>query len=64
MLPKHAAQVSHPDLATQNVLVRGVGHLAMLVDGAIAHRIAATLAQLEPTAPEVGLLPAVGLPGG
>ncbi|HMA46169.1 MAG TPA: alpha/beta fold hydrolase, partial [Frankiaceae bacterium] len=53
MLPKHAAQVSHPDLAAENVLARGVGHLAMLVDGAIAHRIAATLAQLEPTAPGV-----------
>ncbi len=51
MLPKQAAQVSHPDLAADNVAVRGVGHLAMLVDGAIAHRIATTLAQLEPAAP-------------
>lgn len=51
MLPKHAAQISHPDLAADNVAARGVGHLAMLVDGAIAHRIATTLAHLDPDRP-------------
>ncbi|MEP6463495.1 MAG: alpha/beta fold hydrolase [Frankiaceae bacterium] len=48
MIPKRAARIVHPDLDARNVFVRGVGHMSLLVDGGVAHQIAAALGQLDP----------------
>jgi len=45
--PKSAARIDHPDLATRNVFVPGVGHMSLPIDGRVTREIAATLAQLD-----------------
>jgi hypothetical protein len=45
--PKRAARLDHPDLPARNVLVRGVGHMSLPIDGRIVREITATLAHLD-----------------
>lgn len=46
MIPKDVAALEHPDLHVRNVLVRGVGHMSLPVDGRVVHEIGTTLAHL------------------
>lgn len=46
MVPKDVAALEHPDLHVRNVLVRGVGHMSLPVDGRVVHEIGTTLAHL------------------
>ena len=46
MIPKRAARIVHPDLDAKNIFVRGVGHMSLLIDGGVAHQIAAALSQV------------------
>ncbi|HVQ86927.1 MAG TPA: alpha/beta fold hydrolase [Actinomycetes bacterium] len=48
ILPKDSAELEHQDLQVRNVLVRGVGHMSLPVDGRVVHEIATTLAHLDP----------------
>jgi pimeloyl-ACP methyl ester carboxylesterase len=48
VVPGSSACIDHPDLDVRNVLVRGVGHIAMPIDGRVVHEIGATLAHLDP----------------
>jgi pimeloyl-ACP methyl ester carboxylesterase len=48
MSPQQCARVDHPDLRARNLLVRGVGHTSLPIDGRVTREIAATLAQLDP----------------
>ena len=55
VIPQTHARLEHPDLRARNVLVRGVGHLSLPVDGRVVREIATTLALLdEPGATEAG----------
>jgi pimeloyl-ACP methyl ester carboxylesterase len=45
--PKASARLEHPDLISRNVLVRGVGHMALLISGRVQHQIVTALAGLE-----------------
>jgi triacylglycerol lipase len=45
--PKVSARLDHPDLLTRNVLVRGVGHMALLISGRVQHQIVTALAGLD-----------------
>ena len=45
--PKRAARIDHPDLNARNVLVRGVGHMSLPINGRVTREIAATLAHLD-----------------
>jgi pimeloyl-ACP methyl ester carboxylesterase len=47
IVPQRNARVDHPDLPARNVLLRGVGHLSLPIDGRIAHEIALALAHLD-----------------
>lgn len=47
VIPQSNARIDHPDLQARNVLVRGVGHLSLPVDGRVIREIASTLAQLD-----------------
>lgn len=47
MVPKRSARIDHPDLRVHNMLVRGLGHLSLPVDGRVVHAICTTLAQLD-----------------
>lgn len=60
MMPKRAARIVHPDLDTRNVFARGVGHMSLLIDGGVAHQIAAALSHLDaddPAAPAAATSP-------
>jgi palmitoyl protein thioesterase len=46
IVPKRAARVEHPDLQARNVLVRGVGHMSLPINGRAVHEISVTLAHL------------------
>jgi triacylglycerol lipase len=46
VVPRTSARVEHPDLDARNVLVRGVGHSSLLVDGRVVHELVSTLAVL------------------
>lgn len=48
IVPHHHARLDHPDLQVRNVAVRGVGHLSMPNNGAIAFQIATALRELDP----------------
>lgn len=51
VIPQAHARIDHPDLRARNVLVPGVGHLSLPVDGRVVREIATTLALLdEPSA--------------
>jgi len=47
IVPKRSARIDHPDLATRNVLLRGVGHMSLPIDGRVVHQIATLLAHLD-----------------
>ena len=47
IVPKRSARVDHPDLAARNVLLRGVGHMSLPIDGRVVHQIATLLAHLD-----------------
>jgi triacylglycerol lipase len=47
IVPKRAARLDHPDLAARNVLLRGVGHMSLPIDGRVVREIAALLAHLD-----------------
>jgi triacylglycerol lipase len=44
VLPPRSARLDHPDLTVSQLRVHGVGHLALLVNGAVMHTIANALA--------------------
>jgi pimeloyl-ACP methyl ester carboxylesterase len=68
IVPQRSARLSHPDLAARNVLLRGVGHMSLLVDSRVAHEIAMVLAHLDEdgTTRTAGVtrLTSAGLPDG
>ncbi|CAA9317268.1 MAG: putative secreted lipase [uncultured Frankineae bacterium] len=47
IVPKQSARVDHPDLRARNVLLRGVGHMSLPIDGRVVHSIATLLAHLD-----------------
>ena len=47
IVPKRSARIDHPDLAARNVLLRGVGHMSLPIDGRVVHQIAELLAHLD-----------------
>lgn len=47
IVPKRAARIDHPDLAARNVLLNGVGHMALPLDGRVVREIATLLAHLD-----------------
>lgn len=51
MLPVETARLEHLDLLVKNIKVRGIGHLALTVHGAVAAEIRRELAADEPLAP-------------
>ena len=50
VIPQQNARIDHPDLSARNVLVRGVGHLSLPVDGRVVREIAGTLSLLDDSA--------------
>ena len=48
IVPKRSARLAHPDLTVHNVLLRGVGHMSLPIDGRVVHEIAMLLAYLDP----------------
>ena len=46
IVPKRSARIEHPDLSARNVLLRGVGHMSLPIDGRVVREIAALLAHL------------------
>ena len=44
IVPARNARVAHPDLTADNVLVKGVGHLSLPINGRIVHETCARLA--------------------
>jgi len=48
VLPHVNGQVDHPDLRCRNVLVPGVGHMSLPIDGRVVHEVCSTLAHLDP----------------
>jgi pimeloyl-ACP methyl ester carboxylesterase len=47
IVPRHSARIDHPDLNARNMLVHGLGHLSLPVDGRVVHAICTTLAHLD-----------------
>jgi hypothetical protein len=47
IVPKRSARIDHPDLGARNVLLRGVGHMSLPIDGRVVHQIATLLAHLD-----------------
>jgi len=47
VVPKRSARIDHPDLHARNVLLRGVGHMSLPIDGRVVHEIAFLLAHLD-----------------
>jgi pimeloyl-ACP methyl ester carboxylesterase len=50
MVPVESARLEHPDLITENLEVRGIGHLAMPVNGTVATAIRQALQGAPPPA--------------
>src|SRR4051812_15824114 len=48
VLPTRSGRCDHPDLATRNVLVRGVGHMSLPINRTVVDEVAATLAGRRP----------------
>ncbi len=48
VLPHRSAELRHPDLATRNIGVHAVGHLALLIDHRVVREIGSALAHLDP----------------
>ncbi len=47
VVPKRSARLDHPDLSARNVLLRGVGHMSLPIDGRVVREITALLAHLD-----------------
>lgn len=47
ILPHEHARLEHPDLSARNVLVPGVGHLSIPIDGKVVHEISLLLSLLD-----------------
>ncbi len=47
IVPKQSARIDHPDLLARNVLLRGVGHMSLPIDGRVVREIASLLAHLD-----------------
>ena len=47
VIPQAHGRLDHPDLKARNVLIRGVGHLSLPVDGRVIREIGTTLALLD-----------------
>ncbi|TEX51537.1 MAG: alpha/beta hydrolase [Actinomycetales bacterium mxb001] len=47
VIPQPHGRIEHPDLDARNVLVHGVGHLSLPVDGRVIREIGTTLATLD-----------------
>lgn len=47
IVPKRSARLVHPDLSARNVLLHGVGHMSLPIDGRVVHEIATLLAHLD-----------------
>jgi triacylglycerol lipase len=47
IVPKRSARIDHPDLSARNVLLRGVGHMSLPIDGRVVHEIVTLLAHLD-----------------
>ena len=47
IIPKRSARIDHPDLSARNVLLRGVGHMSLPIDGRVVREIATLLAHLD-----------------
>ena len=58
VLPTSAGRCDHPDLATRNVLVHGVGHLSLPIHRAVVDEVAATLAGVRRPQPRPLVVPA------
>ena len=59
VLPTSSGRCEHPDLATRNVLVRGVGHMSLPRHRTVVDEVAATLAGHRAAEPPVADTPAV-----
>jgi triacylglycerol lipase len=51
VIPASHGQINHPDLQARNVLVRGVGHLSLPVDGRVIREIGTILATRDNDSP-------------
>jgi triacylglycerol lipase len=47
IVPTRSARLVHADLTVRNVLLRGVGHMSLPIDGRVVHEIATLLAHLD-----------------
>ena len=47
VVPARSGRIEHPDLRARNVLVRGVGHMSLPIDGRIIREITSLLAHLD-----------------
>jgi len=47
VVPKASARIDHPDLSARNVLLKGVGHMSLPINGRAVREIAALLAHLD-----------------
>ena len=47
VVPKRSARIDHPDLAARNILLRGVGHMSLPIDGRVVREITTLLAHLD-----------------
>jgi pimeloyl-ACP methyl ester carboxylesterase len=47
VLPRDSARLDHPDLLSRNVLVSGVGHLSLPINGRVVREICHALAHLD-----------------
>ncbi|MGI8666681.1 MAG: esterase/lipase family protein [Jatrophihabitans sp.] len=54
VLPHRSARLEHPDLSVTRVQVHGVGHLALLVNSAVVHAVAAALSDRTASAEPAG----------
>jgi hypothetical protein len=47
ILPHESARLAHPDLSARNVLVHGLGHMSIPLDGRVVHEITMLLSELD-----------------
>jgi hypothetical protein len=52
VVPTGSARIEHPDLVARNVLVAGVGHMSLPIDGRVVHSCGMMLAHLDPDGAE------------